>query len=166
MGMNSASVLFWPSLIVWALLVYFLVRASLIDLRERIIPNWIPLSIAALWLIWRITCGIALQQWEALLTGLSGGIVIGGGLTVFTLVFERITKTHAMGGGDLKLMASCALFLGLERGAICLLIACIAGIALAIIVPHTRFAQSNERTGAMPFGPAIALGTFVTLLWF
>ncbi|WP_251212373.1 prepilin peptidase [Adlercreutzia murintestinalis] len=144
-------------------LTALLIVASAVDLRQRIIPNGVVIGLAAVWAAWqagRLLLGVG---WQPVIDGLVGAAIIGGGLLVFTLLYERITRKQAMGGGDIKLMAACALYLGLERGALCLLIACALGVLLAAIIPHTRFARADERA-AMPFGPAIALATLGCLL--
>ena len=137
-------------------LTALLIVASAVDLRQRIIPNGVVIGLAAVWAAWqagRLLLGVG---WQPVIDGLVGAAIIGGGLLVFTLLYERITR-------DIKLMAACALYLGLERGALCLLIACALGVLLAAIIPHTRFARADERA-AMPFGPAIALATLGCLL--
>ncbi len=144
-------------------LVALLAATSIVDLRRRIIPNGMVIGIAAVWAIWQAIRILLGASWQPVVSGLVGAIVIGGGLLAFTLLFERLARKPAMGGGDIKLMAACALYLGLERGALCLLIACVLGVGLAAIIPRTRFAQPNERA-AMPFGPAIALAMIVCLL--
>ena len=56
-------------------------------------------------------------------------MVLGGGLLVLTTVYELVRRKEAFGGGDIKLMAVLGLFLGLERGVICLLTACVLSVA-------------------------------------
>lgn len=144
-------------------LVGLLGAASATDLRRRIIPNGVVAAIAGLWAAWHLALGLGAGDWSGVASGLAGGLAIGGGLLAFTLGFERIRGAAALGGGDLKLMAACALYLGPERGAVALLIACVAGVVLAAIIPRTPFARADEHA-AMPFGPAIALGTLAALL--
>ncbi|MFR5092697.1 MAG: prepilin peptidase [Adlercreutzia equolifaciens] len=52
-----------------------------------------------------------------------------GGLLVLTTVYELVRRKEAFGGGDIKLMAVLGLFLGLERGVVCLLAACVLSVA-------------------------------------
>lgn len=62
-------------------------------------------------------------------SGILGAVVLGGGLLVLTTVYELVRRKEAFGGGDIKLMAVLGLFLGLERGVICLLTACVLSVA-------------------------------------
>lgn len=48
---------------------------------------------------------------------------------MLTTVYELVRRKEAFGGGDIKLMAVLGLFLGLERGVICLLTACVLSVA-------------------------------------
>lgn len=179
------------SVVAYAALAVLLAAACATDLRSRLIPDWIPLGIAAAWLV----CGIAGALLGAgaigssatgaaepaalgaagpvaladalaarLLPGLVAALAFGGGLLLFTLAFEALAHHSGLGGGDLKLMAACALHLGLEGGAVCLLVACALSIPLAVVVPRTRFACEGERAGALPFAPALAVGTLAGLL--
>ena len=62
-------------------------------------------------------------------SGILGAVVLGGGLLVLTTVYELVRRKEAFGGGDIKLMAVLGLFLGLERGVVCLLAACVLSVA-------------------------------------
>lgn len=59
-------------------------------------------------------------------------MVLGGGLLVLTTVYELVRRKEAFGGGDIKLMAVLGLFLGLERGIVCLLTACVLSVAYVL----------------------------------
>lgn len=48
---------------------------------------------------------------------------------MLTTVYELVRCKEAFGGGDIKLMAVLGLFLGLERGVVCLLTACVLSVA-------------------------------------
>lgn len=123
-------------------------------------------------------------------SGALAAIVFGVGLTLFALVYETVTHKYSMGGGDIKLMAASALFLGLQRSFLALMIACIVaclfrlfygiGSTLGIAKLHLHCKQEDLETnvsretfsndgieqmpGAFPFGPAIAVGSIAALL--
>ncbi len=155
-----------PALAIGAstVLAALLAAACATDLRERLIPDKIVAALAGVWILWKAACALLFGTTEGITPGLMAALLYGGGLLTFTLVFEAPGKRAGMGGGDIKLMAACALYLGPERSALCLLIACTMSVPLALIVPRTRFACEGERAGTVPFAPAIAAGTLLALL--
>lgn len=175
----------FPAILAYAVLASLLAIACVTDLRERLIPNWIPITLACIWLAWKVVSSLAMYAsisgaslgtkpdavnlfdylMSATTPGLIAALIFGGGLLAFSLAYETFAHKSAMGGGDIKLLAACALYLGLEGTTICLLVACVAAIPLALLIPHTRFSQTGERPGALPFAPAIATGVLVALLF-
>lgn len=111
--------------------------------------------------------------WQAAaLDGLAGGVAIGGGILVFSLAFDAATGKTSLGGGDVKLLFAVGLFLGVAMSLFNLLIACVMGLVFAAIrLRRPQRAPSGEEAGgkslaakAIPFGPAIAAATMLTLL--
>lgn len=121
--------------------------------------------------------------WQAAaLDGLAGAVAVGGGIFALSLAFDAATKRRSLGGGDVKLLFAVGLFLGLAGSLLNLLIACVMGLAFALVpgLSHpsapleggTDEAQEHGahtppeslRTKAIPFGPAIAAATVITLL--
>lgn len=174
-------------------------RAAWVDLRQRRIPNAVVLGLAALWLAWRgalgAAAGAAALPAEGLVgaaaafgaafaqaapfglptafEGLLAAVVLGGGMLAFALACEALTKREALGGGDVKLMAALALFLGPGRSAVCLLVACVAALVGAAGAALCRRSAAGEPTpggvapapaGTFPFAPALAIGAAVALL--
>ena len=97
------------TLVTYALVLGLLAVVSVIDVRSRRVPNVLAGALGLLWVAWRV--------------------VLGGGLLVLTTVYELVRRKEAFGGGDIKLMAVLGLFLGLERGVVCLLTACVLSVA-------------------------------------
>jgi prepilin peptidase CpaA len=118
--------------------------------------------------------------WSGLETGLAGALVAGAAFCVLFLV-------GGMGGGDVKLMAGVGAWMGPAHALVTLIATSIAGgiLALAYVVVSRRFgrtlmnilklvryrltsglrphAQLNVRhceTVRVPYGVAIAMGTF------
>ena len=129
------------SAVIYLLFAALLVTAAVIDLRTLRIPNVLIVGLGALWLVWRVAlaCGGMIAGTDFLTSflapdpfkhvsfanGIIGSIALGGGLLVVTAVYEAVSKKRAMGGGDIKLLAVVGLFLGIERGIVCLFVACV-----------------------------------------
>ena len=128
-----------------------LLALSLVDLEIQIIPNRFLAIPAAVRLIQLTVEG-------SLLSALVPALVFGGGLLALSLVMDKVLKRDSMGGGDIKLMAVLGLYFSVPECLLLLIIACIAGIAVA------RFTADEEEGGAFPFGPALAAAAYVTLL--
>lgn len=68
----------------------------------------------------------------------------------------------AFGGGDIKLMAACGLFLGWRCSLLALGIAIVAGAAYGIRMLATGKADRKAR---IAFGPFLCIGMAVSVLW-
>ena len=177
------------SAVIYLLFAALLVAAAVIDLRTLRIPNLIIAGLALLWIAWRVALGFGgmfagtdfLTSFVApdpfkrvsFATGVIGAIALGGGLLVVTAVYEAVTKKRAMGGGDIKLLVMVGLFLGLERGVACLLVACVVSLLLALILPRVQWGDRSMTTEngypilrELPFGPSIAIGAAFALFVF
>lgn len=160
------------------------IAAAIFDVKFRRIPNWLTYS--------GIVLGIALRSyfygWRGLLSSLAGLAVTGG-------VFFVLYLLHAMGAGDIKLLAATGAFAGPKLGAVILLATAIAGAILGLIyaVYRGRLGKTIKNVGSltshhirtglqehpelnlgkdvglrMPYGLAIASGAlyaFSTVLW-
>ncbi|MGA7323860.1 MAG: A24 family peptidase [Rhodomicrobium sp.] len=87
----------------WAVSIAALFASAVTDLRERIIPNTIPLIIAA--------CGLALSlqggPWRI-------GMNVAAAITVF-LALGFLAHYGFIGGGDVKLISAVTLLVPPER---------------------------------------------------
>jgi prepilin peptidase CpaA len=161
---------------------YFLIGAALVaslggvsDLRSARIPNWLTYSgvLAALLLRFGV------MGWSGLKSGAAGMLVAG-------VIFFVLFVVGAMGGGDVKLMASVGAWAGSGHVIAVLLAAALAGGALAIfymlfrqglrttlwnlfelirfrltsgLQPHPLLNVREAGALRVPFGLAIAMGT-------
>ena len=135
-----------------AALLAALIAITAIDLREQIIPDVITLP------------GIVLGFAASLLPGRVGwldsliGIAVGGG--IFLVII--LASNGGMGGGDMKLGAMLGAFLGWKVGLLGLLLGVLAGGAIAVVL---LLLGRKGRKEAIPFGPFLALGGAIALLW-
>lgn len=173
----------------FALFLVLLAWASVIDLRERRIPNKLVAAMAVLWLAVRVllaamaaVCcaagfGSGVQIGDAALVasaamvrmipfgltlgdGLVGALVLGGGSLAASIAFERLAHRSSMGGGDIKLLAAVGLFLGWERGLWCLFAACLIVLVMQAV---SRVREGGKGIGSQtfPFAPAILVGVAI-----
>ena len=88
------------------------------------------------------------------------GVLLGGGLLyVIAVVGDAMFKRESMGGGDIKLLAMIGAFLGYRFIFPTMFFASLGGSLIGIVLKLTR----KEETIA--FGPYLALGAIVCLLW-
>lgn len=146
-----------------------LASASVFDLRERRIPNKL---VAGMTMLWAVLCGAWLMVTNDApsvaafaVRGVCGALVLGGGSLLLASVFERVRGRDAFGGGDVKLLAVLGLYLGTFGGLQCLLVACVAMLVLAALIPRTRFANvPGSIAGQVPFAPALFVGAAFCVL--
>ena len=132
------------------------------DLTSYTIPNWISLSLAGAFLPAALAAGVALPQ-----LGLHLAIGLGAllaGMALFALRW--------IGGGDAKLLAAAALWLGWPALAPFLIATVLTGGALSLAILSLRapllrplvlsgpawFVRLAEPKEGVPYGVAIAVG--------
>lgn len=110
---------------------------------------------------------------EAVISSLLGMLFGFGILFVINLVFEKITKTEGFGFGDMKLLGSIGLLVGLKSIAVIffesILISSIFGIVFIVYkkIQQKRKGKKNTKKlidTYLPFGPAIIISTIITLV--
>ena len=99
---------------------------------------------------------------KAFLWLLAKGFIVSVPVLLLTLLMEAILKKEALGGGDIKLLFVLGIYLGLGNCLLMLLVACILGIIGAAI---TMSKSEEEGSIAIPFGPYLAAGSVVALLF-
>lgn len=152
-------------------LVLFVVPALLAlaagwDLASYTIPNAFSLVLIAAFVLFALLAGMSPAQagWH----GLAGAIGLGVGFALFAL--------GHVGGGDAKLFAAIALWLGFDNLIEFALIASLFGGALALALISLRrlplpaalagrswLARLHERRAGIPYGVALAAGALVVL---
>ena len=166
-----------------ACLLAFLMLAIAIswyDMRHRIVK---PQLLAGLVVVWLLSVMLtALQQGvSCALLYVARGVVGFAGVAVCLLLaaftYERLRGRDSFGGGDIKLLAVFALYLGFKGAIVCLFAACalmlifVAGKALLQTLAFRIAASSGERQAVsllrdatFPFAPALCFAAFVLLL--
>lgn len=133
-----------------AYLVLFAILCGvmLVDLETKTIPNGFIIAGLVVWVasVWFMpvtpgTIGVGSLFVAALgpgplavcADGLVGAIAIGGGILVFSLLFDKVTGKNSLGGGDIKLYFMVSLYLGLAAGLFNLLVSCVFGLVFAFV---------------------------------
>ena len=138
----------------WAVFCSCLFCLSLVDLETRMIPDRF-LVIPAVFRILQLLLEGGLK---GLLSGIWPGLAMGGAVLVLTLIMDKILKKETMGGGDIKLLAVVGMFLPFSQCLLMLILACVVGILMAAIL------MKAKPDAAFPFGPAISLSAWITML--
>lgn len=136
----------------WAALSVLMGTAVWQDLVHRRIPNRL--------LLWASGTGLLLAAWPQ-------GIGLGSALAAAILAgaaFAPMYLLGQMGGGDLKLIATAGLLVGMPRiTALCLSVAMAGGLLALFWVKRVRRGSSTQALPAaferMPYALAVALGT-------
>ncbi len=123
---------------------------SIIDARTQEIPPQTTIFIGVL------ACARVALNYTDWLNHLLGFASI----TLLLLLLLFLSGGRAIGGGDVKLMAGCGLFLGLAPTVAAFVIACVVGSLVHVV--RMRFFGAS-RTLAM--GGYLAFGVFVSFVW-
>lgn len=142
------------------LLACVLLACAFADLEGYIIPD----RFVAAGAILRIPFFFLLPDPKGqALDALLGSLAVGGGLLAVVLLYEKLRKTDAMGGGDIKLLCLTGLYLGWMKNLLCLLLACVLGIVFALVTLKRRGTEGDARL--IPWGPSISAAAILMLLW-
>ncbi|MBI1824206.1 MAG: prepilin peptidase [Nitrospirae bacterium] len=141
----------------WIWLAYSLLYSSLlavtfIDLDHQIVPDVITLP--------GLVIGVIISS-TILPTGLINsliGLFLGGGLFYLVALVSR----GGMGGGDIKLIAMIGAFAGWKAVLLTIFISAFTGSVLGIIL---MIFKGKSRKYPVPFGPFLALGAMISILW-
>jgi leader peptidase (prepilin peptidase)/N-methyltransferase len=139
-------------LVVALIFLCALVAITGIDLDRQVIPDVITLPGIAVGFV----LNLATQRipWlDSLL-----GILVGGGI-FFVII---LISPSGMGGGDLKLGAMMGAFLGWKLGLLAILLGVLSGGLVAVCLLALG---RKGRKDAVPFGPFLALGGALSMLW-
>jgi leader peptidase (prepilin peptidase)/N-methyltransferase len=131
----------------WALLL-----AALVDWQTQYLYDIITLPLGAVGLAVSLVHPELLGgRWQS---ALACATVLGAMLLVQALG-EWLFGREALGGGDVKLMAAAACFLGVPRTLQALMLASLFGLPLLLLY---RLLNGGGLRDPAPFGPALALG--------
>ena len=133
-----------------AIFALLMLAIFFIDLEHQIVPNALSYPGLVLGLLLAIPQG---RFADALFAAAGAG-------AFFLLI--AIVSGGGMGGGDIKLAAMMGAFLGWPRIAVALLFAFTLGAGAGVLLIALK---RRSRKDPIPFGPALAAGGVIALLW-
>ncbi|MCH7944063.1 MAG: prepilin peptidase [Proteobacteria bacterium] len=140
-----------------AALAVGLAMVSIIDLEIGIIPDKILVVLAPLGVIYSVTGGD--RALDDVVTSLIGGAFAGSLAFAVHYGFKRLRGREGLGLGDVKFFAVAGLWLGPFGLPAFMIVSGVSGVAFAML--WRRLGGGRE----FPFGPALALGLFLCLLF-
>ncbi|PIE40444.1 MAG: prepilin peptidase [Gammaproteobacteria bacterium] len=138
--------------------VFTLIALTGIDLKTQFLPDIITLPF-----MW---AGIILSFWHIYLpleTAVIGALVGYLSLWLVATLFKVLFKKEGMGLGDAKLLAAIFTWVHVQYFPLVLMLACMIGLVVTVIQRSISGAQMRDNP--LPFGPYLALGGLLALLY-
>jgi len=155
----------WAEPIIQGAFIFLVSYAMITDLRELRVPNWVPLSIAGLFLFQSVTEGASGLPMHLLIAA----AVLVAGFAMFV--------AGVFGGGDAKLLSALALWMGPANLVAFVLLTTLFGGATAVVLVglkkllifnpalenHAAIARplAWARAGRMPYAVPIGLAALM-----
>lgn len=137
------------SSILYCLIISLLITISIIDLRHKIIPDSLTMSVLVLGIIHLIIT-------KELFNSIIGALI---GLGLFHLI---ALITNVMGGGDIKLMAVLGLMFGIKGILFISLFSFVIGAVISIILVILKIKSMKDE---VPFGPFISIAALIYIFF-
>ena len=141
----------------YSLLISALLTITLIDLKHKIIPDGILLSIFIITILYKSTNYLLFHIPISLMDSLLG-FLLGGGLFFLLAIISK----GGMGGGDIKLISVLGLILGLKKTLLNILLSFIIGAFISLILLCFK---KKGRKDVIAFGPFINLAFIISLFF-
>lgn len=139
-----------PDFLLASLLCSALLMLSVVDARTREIP---PGANVFLFALGALRALLHFSDWTQYAIGLFA-------VSVPLLLVYLLSKGRAIGGGDIKLMAACGLFLGWKQIVFAFFLACVLGTLV-----HLPLMALKKAGRELAMGPYLSAGVFIALLW-
>lgn len=147
-GVTAFAALFF----LWAM-----IALTFIDIDTQLLPDSITQPLLWLGLLYNLHGG---------LTDIHSSVIgaIAGYLTLWSVywIFKLLTGKEGMGYGDFKLLAAIGAWLGWQLLPMVILFASVVGATVGVILILSKKLTQNA---AIPFGPYLAGGGLLALLW-
>lgn len=139
------------------ILTWILIAVSFIDFDHQLIPD--HLTLPGIWLGLLFNVFLVFQNPSS---AILGAIIGYASLWSIYWIFKGLTGKEGMGYGDFKLIALLGAWLGWQMLPIIVLLSSFLGSVVGITLIVTK---KHQKELPIPFGPFLALGGWVTLLW-
>lgn len=136
--------------ILLSLMASALLLLSVIDLETYEIPVGINLFLLGLG---AVRCFLDWENWREYVIGFFA-------VSLFLFLIQLVSGGTAIGGGDVKLMASAGLLLGWRLVILAFVLGCILGSVL-----HLLRMRLDGAKHMLAFGPYLSMGVFIAALW-
>jgi leader peptidase (prepilin peptidase)/N-methyltransferase len=137
--------------------LWSLIALAFIDIDTQLLPDSITLPLLWTGLLFNLF-GTFTNLDAAVIGAVAGYLILW---TVYWL-FKLLTGKEGMGFGDFKLLAAIGAWLGWKVLPAVILLSAGAGAAIGIVL---ILAARHGRGTPIPFGPYLALGGLVAMLW-
>ena len=146
-----------PALAAALVFAWALIAASAIDIDTQLLPDRITLPLLWLGLLANVF-GLFVDLRSAVLGA------VGGYLLLWCVYwgFKLLAGKEGMGFGDFKLLAALGAWTGWQTLPLILLVSAGAGTVIGVVL---IWASGKGRDTRIPFGPYLAAGGLVALLW-
>ena len=149
-----------------------LVYASLIDIRERRIPNACIIAALAVRIVYlALALAFGWTDMQAVGYYVFSACAIAIALAVLTIVADRVFGRESMGGGDLKLFFVAGFYFGWQQGLVVVVLSCIFAVAAGLFGEKGKGGSGLSREEpvflqrTVPFGPSIAAACIAVMFF-
>jgi leader peptidase (prepilin peptidase)/N-methyltransferase len=148
-------------LLKFMIIIPMLILTFFIDMKHRIIPNRLNLTIMEFGLIITFIYGITnVNLAKDYILGMFAG---AGIFIVITLIGWVISGKEAMGLGDVKFMGAIGLYFGINGVIEISILSFVIGAICSIIILFVRLVILKSKDEYIPFGPFLALASFLCI---
>lgn len=137
--------------IIYSVVLYcVLIVISFVDLKCRVIPDFMVAVTLAISVMFIYILKLPIINSVA-------GMLVGGGILFLLALIPGV-----MGGGDVKLMFALGAFLGVNKILYAIVIAFICASIISILLLIFKVVGRKDH---IPFGPFLAIGSFISFLF-
>lgn len=142
-----------------ALLIWFLIVLSCIDLDTKLLPDTLTLS-----LLWLGLIANYFDLFTTLKSAVTGAIIGYLFLWLLYWIFKFLTKKEGMGYGDFKLLSAFGAWFGWQSIVFISFLSAVIGIIMFFIIIRIKSPEDQDYE-QIPFGPGLAIAAIFYLFY-
>lgn len=154
----------WPEAMISLFFVANCLLLAAVDARTGILPNALNIVLIVSGLVWQLLIkgGVSMSAISAQVEYV-WAMGLGYALPILMAwAYSRMAQVQPMGRGDAKMLAGLGAWLGLNGLVMAVLV---ATLGASFWVLGLMFKGRYQRHLAIPFGPFLALGAIIYLIW-